>query len=167
MGTRYVGKPAEVRALDAYIKLMRATDTVQANLDRRLAALNLTENQFGVLDVLLHLGPLPQRDIGAKLFTSGGNVTVVVDNLEKRRLVRRVRDQADRRLITVHLTAEGRRLAERVLPGHVAAIVEEFSRLTAGEQEELARLCKKLGVQGRAPARAATRRAGAPAAPGP
>jgi MarR family 2-MHQ and catechol resistance regulon transcriptional repressor len=156
MGTKYAGKPAEVRALDAYIRLMRATNTVQSNLDRRLASLGLTENQFGVLDILLHLGPRTQRDIGAKLFTSNGNVTVVVDNLERRRLVRRVRDQADRRLITVHLTPEGRRLAERVVPGHVAAIVGEFSRLTAAEQEELGRLCKKLGLKDReaAPARA-------------
>jgi MarR family transcriptional regulator, 2-MHQ and catechol-resistance regulon repressor len=151
MGTRYAGKPSEVRALDAYIKLMRATNTVQGNLDRKLLAQSLTENQFGVLEMLLHLGPLTQRDIGVKLFTSNGNVTVVVDNLEKRYLVRRVRDRADRRLITVHLTPEGRRLIEWIFPGHVAAVVGEFSRLTAAEQEELGRLCKKLGLRDRRP----------------
>jgi MarR family 2-MHQ and catechol resistance regulon transcriptional repressor len=146
MGTRYVGQPAEVRALNAYIKLMRGAGSVQSQLERRLGRLGLTDNQFGALEALLHLGPVAQHELGRALFTSRANITTVVDNLEKRSLVRRERDPSDRRYVTVHLTPEGRQLIEGIFPGQVQAIVEAFSALSPAEQEELGRLCKKLGL---------------------
>ena len=146
MGTHYDGRPAEVRALDAYIKLTRAVSSVGAHLAPALAAAGLTPTQLGVLEALLHLGPLGQRVLGDKLLMSGGNITTVVDNLEARGLVRRERSSDDRRQVTVHLTPEGRRLITKVFPNHVRAIVEAFSALTPGEQEALGRLAKKLGL---------------------
>src|SRR2546430_6740470 len=134
MGTHYNGRVAEVRALDAYIKLARATTSVGVRLSRPLAEAGLTPTQVGVVEALLHLGPLGQRVLGDKLLMSGGNITTVVDNLERRGLVRRERRGDDRRHVTVHLTPEGRRLISRVFPGHVAAIVEAFSALTAAER---------------------------------
>jgi MarR family 2-MHQ and catechol resistance regulon transcriptional repressor len=95
--------------------------------------------------IVEHLGPRAQHELGRALFTSRPNITTVVDNLEKRDLVRRERDSADRRRVTVHLTERGRALIDEVLPGQVEAIVEEFSAISADEQDELGRLCKKLG----------------------
>ena len=57
----------------------------------------------------------------------------------------RQRDPDDRRVIHIHLTEAGTARLEAVLPGHVAALVDEFSVLSASEQETLAELCKKLG----------------------
>lgn len=147
MGTRYNGSPREVRALDAYIKLMRCATSVQGTLERRLLSLGLTDSQFGVLEALLHLGPSPQHELGRALFTSRPNVTTVVDNLEKRRLVLRERDTVDRRSVIVRLTSEGRDLIEQIFPGQVTAIVDQFSALSSEEQETLGRLCKQLGTQ--------------------
>ena len=146
MATHYDGRPAEVRALDAYIKLTRAVSSVGARLAPALATAGLTPTQLGVLEALLHLGPLGQRVLGNKLLMSGGNITTVVDNLEARGLVRRERRGDDRRQVTVHLTPEGRRLITKVFPNHVRAIVEAFSALTPSEQETLGRLAKKLGL---------------------
>lgn len=146
MGTRYRGAPRAVRALDAYIKLMRCATSVQTTLERRLLGLGLTDSQFGVLEALLHLGPSPQHELGRALFTSRPNVTTVVDNLERRGLVRRERDTVDRRAVIVHLTAEGRAMIDRIFPGQVEAIVEQFSALSAHDQETLGRLCKQLGT---------------------
>ena len=50
-------------------------------------------------------------------------------------------------MIHVHLTEAGSGKLEAVLPGHVAALVEEFSVLSAIEQETLGALCKKLGTR--------------------
>ena len=146
MGTHFKGKPGEVRALDAYIKLMRATGSVRARLDRALARHKLTENQLGVLEALLHLGPLCQRALAEKLWTTGPSVTLLVDQLEQRGWVKRERDERDRRFVTVDLTVEGRRFIERIFPGHAAEIAACFGALTAKEQEQLGKLCKKLGV---------------------
>jgi MarR family 2-MHQ and catechol resistance regulon transcriptional repressor len=147
MGTHYRGEPREVRALDTYIKLMRCANSVQGRLERRLLGLGLTDSQFGVLEALFHLGPSAQHQLGRALFTSRANVTTVVDNLERRGLVRRERDSVDRRSVIVHLTPDGRALIEEIFPGQVQAIVEEFSALGADEQEALGRLCKQLGIR--------------------
>lgn len=77
-------------------------------------------------------------------------MTTVIDNLERDGLVRRKREAKDRRVIHIHLTEAGKGKIEAVLPGHVAALVEEFGVLSAREQETLADLCKKLG-KGRLP----------------
>ena len=146
MGTHHKGPPREVRALDAYIKLMRASESVNALLTSGLSSEKLTISQFGTLEALYHLGPMCQKAIGEKLLKSGGNITLVVDNLEKRGLVARVRNADDRRFITVDLTAEGRALIERVFPAHVKRIVEAFRGLSAEEQDQLGALCKKLGL---------------------
>lgn len=145
MGTHYDGTEEEVRALNAYIKLMRAAESVSARATQHLAKAGTTPSQFGVLEALYHLGPLLPSQLARKHLMSRGNITTVVDNLEKRGLVRRERDSQDRRVIFVHLTDEGRALLQEILPAHVAAIVAQMNGLTPGEQEEIGRLCRRLG----------------------
>ncbi len=145
MGTRYRGKPEEVRALDAFIKLMRASDAVGARVHKGIGASGVTPTQFGILEALYHLGPSCQRMLAGKVLKSGGNVTVVVDNLEKRGLVARERDEHDRRFVTVRLTREGQKLIRRLFPLARDAIVRELAALRPGEQEEMARLLRKVG----------------------
>lgn len=145
MATHFRGTAAERRAADSYVKLMRAAASVGLRLERHLASLGLTENQFGVLEILLHLGPRAPGELKAKLLTTGGNITLVLDNLQKRGLVERRPDPTDRRRLTVHLTPEGLKTVKRTFPAHLARIVEEMSALTAAEQEALGRLCRQLG----------------------
>lgn len=147
MGTRYHGTEEEVRALDTYIKLIRATDSVSSRIHRHLDESHLTITQFGVLEALYHLGSMYQRDLAAKLLKSGGNITLVIDNLEKRSLVKREREPDDRRCIRVNLTEAGKQLISSIFPTHVAAVVAEMATLSASEQEELGRLCRRLGKQ--------------------
>jgi len=140
------GHDAERRALDAYIKLMRASDSVAAQLKRSLSRDGLTPSQLGVLEALLHKGPLCQTDLSAKILKSTGNLTTVVDNLERRGLVRRDRNAQDRRFVTVSLTPEGRALIDGYFPTHAAAITRTMAALTPAEQDALAALCRKLGL---------------------
>jgi MarR family transcriptional regulator, 2-MHQ and catechol-resistance regulon repressor len=143
--THYTGSLSEIRTLNAFIKLTRCTNSVLARLSGRDTIGKLTPSQFAVLEALYHLGPMTQGEISAKVLKSGSNITTVVDNLEREGLVQRKRDRMDRRVINVHLTEAGKNQLETVLPGHIAALVEEFSILTETEQEMLASLCKKLG----------------------
>lgn len=150
MSTHYQGSARERRALDAFIKLQRASSTVGGRLYAPLAREHgLTESQLGVLEAILHLGPLSQGQLCEKLLRSGSNLTTVVDNLERARLVKRERAAEDRRVRMVDLTPKGRALIERVFPWHVANITETMGALTGEEQDELARLCRKLGLAAR------------------
>jgi MarR family 2-MHQ and catechol resistance regulon transcriptional repressor len=145
MGTHYHGSRGEVRALDAYIKLARAADSVMSRTSQRLAATGLTVSQFGALESLYHLGPLCQRELGEKLLKTSGNIVMVVDNLEKRGLVSRHRGKDDRRFVSVRLTGKGRRLIAHAFPQQLKAIVEDMSALSGPELEELGVLCRRLG----------------------
>jgi len=149
MPTHYSGTPQETLALNTFIKLTRSVDAIANRLAQRGTQGDLTESQFGVLETLYHLGSMCQYQLAAKILKSSGNLTMVIDNLEKRSLVRRVRDLDDRRKIQVQLTEEGRQLIAQIFPAHVTSITEEMSALTSQEQEMLGNLCRKLG-QGKA-----------------
>lgn len=145
MPTHYRGSAKEIRALNAFIKLTRASDSLMSRLFRRGVVDPLTPTQFGVLETLYHLGPLCQGELSGKLLRSGGNITLVIDNLEKQALVRRERDTEDRRLVRVSLTPKGQAMIQEIFPKQAAAIAEEMQGLTPDEQEQLGTLCKKLG----------------------
>lgn len=147
MPTKYRGTAAETRALNAFIKLMRATNALGGSLSRSLAdEADLTMSQFAVLEALLHLGPMSQGDICGKLLLSGSNITTVIDNLEKRDLVRRQRREDDRRVVEVSLTTKGRQLIDRLFPSHARRITTLFGALSPKQQDELAALCRTLGL---------------------
>ena len=147
MGTKHRGSDRERSALDAYIKLRRAANTLSALESASLREAGLTESRFGVLEALFHVGPLRQSDLASKLLCSAGNLTTVVDNLERDGLVERRRGEADRRTVTVHLTSVGRELIEELFPRHVAAIVNWFSVLGLDEQFRLSAALRRLGRQ--------------------
>src|SRR5512145_2752495 len=145
MPTHFTGSRAEMRTLNTFIKLTRCTNSVLTRLAERNTVGDLTYSQFAVLEALYHLGSMTQGEVSTKVLKSGSNMTTVIDNLERDGLVRRERDAKDRRVIHVHLTEAGSGKIEAVLPGHVTALVEEFSILSAKEQQMLGELCKKLG----------------------
>jgi MarR family transcriptional regulator, 2-MHQ and catechol-resistance regulon repressor len=146
MGTHYQGTPIETLALDSYIKLSRAAETVTVRINAHLLAEHhLTTSQFGVLEALYHLGPLHVGQLGEKILRSSGNMTLVIDNLARRDLVARRPKTEDRRCIEIHLTPAGAGLIEAIMPGHVAQVVTTMRALTAEEQQTLAALCRKLG----------------------
>jgi MarR family 2-MHQ and catechol resistance regulon transcriptional repressor len=83
-----MGDPRVAAALDAYTKLLRASRSVLAQLEPRLAAAGLTTTQFAVLAALLHKGSLTQREVSRIVQTSAGNMTDLVDKLQARGLIR-------------------------------------------------------------------------------
>ena len=149
MGKESGGNQKEIIALRTYVKLMRATESITARIHRNLTSVGLTLSQFAVLEALYHLGPLYQTEIGKKLLRSSGNITMVIDNLEKRGYVKRERKKEDRRYMMVRLTDVGFDLIRKVFPPHAALISREMSALSESEQDTLAQLCKKLGLQKR------------------
>lgn len=108
---------------------------------------HLTASQFGILEALYHLGTLSQRDLAQKLLKSTGNISVVLKNPEKRRLISRERNRADTRYMEVSISKAGQDLLASFFEKHVQGIVEEMAILTPEEQNESACLCRKLGLR--------------------
>ena len=133
------------RALDMWVKLARAYATFNKATVKDIRRYGLTQPQFGTIECLGHLGPMTIGELSRKMLVSGGNMTCVVDNLEKEGLVVRRHSETDRRSVIVALTLEGEELFARIFPLHARFITETAGVLTAEEQEELARLLRKLG----------------------
>ena len=146
MPTHHRGDVRERRALNAYINLKRAVNVIDGALLRSISAAGLTETQFAVLEALHHLGGLDQTTLCRKLLTSGGNLTLVLDNLEAKGWVRREVDEKDRRKKVVRLLPAGRKLIGRIFPAHARRVAEAFSVLGSDEQEALRALCRRLGT---------------------
>jgi MarR family 2-MHQ and catechol resistance regulon transcriptional repressor len=145
MGSHYRGTKEEVRALNAFIALSRATDCVETRTRAVMAGEGLTEGQFGILEALHHLGPLCAADLAGKVLRSRGNLTLVIANLERDGLVERTTRAEDRRYRTVELTSKGRKLMVTAFPRHARLVTKTMGALVPAEQDELRRLCRKLG----------------------
>jgi len=143
--TKRYGKKIDA-ALSMWVKLARAHSTFAKLADDNIRSFGLTPPQFGALECLGHLGPMTIGDLCKKQLVSGGNMTVVVDNLAKDGLVERIPSKEDRRAIVVLLTSKGKKLFNDIFLRHAKFVASTTSVLTEKEQEELAVLLKKLGT---------------------
>ena len=143
--TKKYGKKADL-ALNMWVKLVRATQTFGKLTEKHIQTFGLTEPQFGVLECLGHVGPLTLGELSRKQLVSGGNMTCVVDNLEKEGLVERIPSKTDRRAITVQLTVKGKTRFDEIFVKHAEFVANTASILTEEEQIHLAELVRKLGL---------------------
>jgi len=132
-------------ALDLYIALSRASQWVNAHADRDIRRHGLNRTEFGVLELLYHKGAQPIQQIGGKVLMSSGNITYVVDKLQKREFVQRRVSSEDRRLIYAEITDKGKTFIEEVFPQHADVICEAVAGLTEEEMAAASQLLKKLG----------------------
>lgn len=132
-------------SLDLYIALSRASQWVIAHADRDIRRHGLNRTEFGVLELLYHKGAQPIQQIGGKILMSSGNITYVVDKLEKKQLAVRKASTEDRRLIFAEITDQGKQFIENVFPAHAKVIERAVSGLSPEEKETASRLLKKLG----------------------
>ena len=131
-------------AVATFSRLSKTANIVSTEVHKPLAKHKLTVSQFGVLEALFKLGPMYQRDLAREIVKTTGNITTVIDNLEKNDLVRREREAKDRRYFMVVLTTKGEKLIKKIYPAHAKQIEQVMKRLTKAEQERLLALCEKL-----------------------
>lgn len=105
---------------------------------------------FAALDVLLTLrrqgrgNALTPSALATEMMLSTSAMTNRIDRLEKRGLVRRESDPADRRSVRVQLTEDGFQLAEDMLPAHTARQQEMLRDLSEKERAQLRKLLAKI-----------------------
>ncbi|MFA7228108.1 MAG: MarR family transcriptional regulator [Melioribacteraceae bacterium] len=143
--TKKYGKKLDL-ALSTWVKLARAFSSFEKRSNESIKSFGLTQPQFAVIETIGHLGPLKVGEICDKMLVTGGNMTLVLDNIEKLGLIERVPSREDRRAIHIQLTGEGKRMFDEVFIKHAEKISQYMSVLSAGEQKTLGDLLKKLGT---------------------
>jgi len=132
-------------SLELFIVLARAYNWITAHPMRHVREYGMNLTEFGVLDLLYHQGPQPLQRIGVKILISSGNITYVVDKLERKGLLKRNPSDKDRRVIFAEITDRGRAFMDDVFPRHAEVIRYAMSGLNHEEKEMAVRLLKKLG----------------------
>ena len=102
-------------------------------------------SDFGVLEVLLHKGPLPVNTIGPIVDLTPGSISTAVDRLVEKGLVSRVESAEDRRVRIVALTPRGKDLIESTFRNHSGQMKRVFSELSPDELRGLEAALKKIG----------------------
>src|SRR6267378_1819424 len=102
-------------------------------------------SDFGVLEVLLHKGPLPVNTIGPIVDLTPGSISIAVDRLFAKGLVSRVESAEDRRVRTVALTPRGKDLIVSAFRKHSGQMRKVFSELSPEELRGLEVALKKVG----------------------
>jgi MarR family 2-MHQ and catechol resistance regulon transcriptional repressor len=124
------------------MKAMRAL-TRYAATDIEETGLGLSD--FGVLEVLLHKGPLPVNTIGPIVDLTPGSISIAVDRLFAKGLVTRVESTEDRRVRIIALTQRGRDLIVPAFRKHSAQMKKVFSELSPEELCGLEVALKRVG----------------------
>jgi DNA-binding MarR family transcriptional regulator len=127
-----------------------AMDVIATMESLALRPHELTHAGFVVLMTIWISGPRETRELAAVLRVTRGAIVGSVNTLEKKGLVRRLRSDIDRRLVSVELTDSGLDLVARVQKDWHALEVEVTRGLTVEEQRTLASLCRKMGAGARA-----------------
>ncbi len=133
-------------ALKTWVKLARAFNSVNRVINEEINTYGVTPSQFGVLEALYHLGDMPIGKLANKILITGGNMTVILDNLEKNGFIERIKSPNDRRSLFIHITDKGKDLIKSVFPSHINYVSNVFSVLTEDELITLGNLLKKLGT---------------------
>jgi len=135
--------PLEVEVFDL---LQQSAMITARETYRFLSPYKLSLSQFRTLEALYKRGPLCQKDISEHVVKTTGNMTTVIDALEKKSLVRRVRDKNDRRRYNVELTTGGEKLVKKILPQQTKRIKKVMERLPSMDLEHLKRICEALSL---------------------
>jgi MarR family transcriptional regulator, 2-MHQ and catechol-resistance regulon repressor len=147
--SRDMKRPSQIdkdtNGVHLWVVLWKATKAVEAHARRSVNGTELGLSDFGVLEALLHKGPLPISALGKKVLLSSGSMTAAVDRLERSGYVERAAIATDRRAWIVHLTEEGSKLIRRVFAEHERDMERVFSLMDNSERKALANLLRKLG----------------------
>jgi len=129
------------RAIATWLRLAKFVNRQHWALGARLRELGLSPAQFDVIAQIGASEGLTQKELADRLVVTQGNVTQLLQKLEKRRLV--VRPPSGR-CNSVRLTAAGRSLRDRLVPGQERAVAGLFLGLTDAELETISRLLRKM-----------------------
>lgn len=131
--------------LKLFVVLNKCTLSVGKKSEKNIRLTGLTVPQFAVLEMLYHKGDLKVGDIIEKSLSSIGNISLIIDNLQKLEFVEKRKCKSDGRVTYVALSDKGRELITNMWPSHVEDMNNIMSKLSSEEKNILVSLLKKLG----------------------
>jgi DNA-binding MarR family transcriptional regulator len=132
--------------LKVIISLSRVTQALHKRAGKIFNQGGLTISQFAVLEVLYHKGELTINEIIENILSTSGNMTVVINNLEKDSLIVRHINPVDKRSCLISITEKGKKKIEEIFPNHLKDLEMSFQNLTEEEKQTLIKIVKKINA---------------------
>jgi len=141
-----IARADDHRALRIWLRLLTCTQLIERQVRSRLREqFSTTLPRFDLLAQLeRHREGLKMNELSRLLMVTGGNVTAIVDQLEKEGLVERLDEPADRRAFRIRLTRAGERSFGEMARAHEEWVVKLLAGLSRREHEELLKLLAKV-----------------------
>jgi MarR family 2-MHQ and catechol resistance regulon transcriptional repressor len=140
---------SDTSGVHLWLLLWKAFRSMEGHANRSITGLGLCRSDFGVMEALLHKGPLPVKALGEKVLLTSGSMTAAIDRLERRGWVTRGDDAADRRSRIVRLTAEGSKTIVALFADHERDMERAVDGLSREDRGELLDLLRRLGQSAR------------------
>src|SRR3984893_15619798 len=128
-----------------WIIMMKAMRALTRYAAAGIEETGLGLSDFGVLEVLLRKGPLPVNTIGPIVDLTPGSISILIDRLVVRGLVRGVESAEERRVRIVALTPRAKDLIVSAFRKHSGQMKRVFSELSPEELRALEEMLKKAG----------------------
>ncbi|MEV7544092.1 MarR family transcriptional regulator [Streptomyces sp. NPDC089915] len=139
----------DTEPIGVVLRIFRASRHLDQGIKGYFDEHGLETWEYDILTTLLRAGggnALRMSDLAGAAMISPAALTNRVDRLVAKGLVTRATDPDNRRLVRTELTAEGSRIAEDLIEGHLANERELIDGLTPQESRQLASLLRKLLV---------------------
>lgn len=133
------------KILETWEKLAKVFNDFSKHNAKKIKSYGLTLPQFSIIETLGNLGSMKIGALNSSMIYNGGNMTLVLDQLESMNYTRRTNSPTDRRAIIIELTNDGFKLFNDIYPNHANNIKDRFAKLSINEQKELNKLLTKLG----------------------
>ena len=134
----------EISPVILWGELVRVYELIKKAQTKNILDNKLTIPQFNVLQILAFKGSIPLKNISNLLYVTGANITCIINNLEKEKLVKRVPSKTDRRVVLAEITPEGQELINKVYPIYVKNIEGSISDLSTIERNKLIKILGKI-----------------------
>lgn len=112
--------------------------------DKNFGIPDLRLTEFGILQQLAESGPTPMARLSDENLVTKAAITVIIDEMESKGLVRRDRDSSDRRIVNIQLTPGGRKLFATARRRYEEVVAGLVSLLEPDELRALVRSFEKL-----------------------
>lgn len=143
-----VNQSAKAAATEPFMpivrELVRAYQAFRSYSDAHIRQLDLTPSQFDVISTLGNTPGMTFNKLAEKTLTTKGELTGIIDRLEKKELVRREVPPEDRRSFIAVLTPEGERVFAETFPAHINYLKQRFGKLDKQELEQVQVALEKI-----------------------
>lgn len=137
-------------AASLWLVMMKAYRSMEAYIESTVSARGIGLSDFMIMEALMHKGPMSMSQIGEKVLLANPSMTAAVDRLEKLGYVSRCSGASDKRVRTVDLTKEGRKVIKCIFAQHEQDLEEVMSGVCATMRGPVREALKRIGLAAKA-----------------